>query len=547
DPQPLFGWSGTKTADKRVSCPQITPRFRTNAVIQESEDCLYINIFYPTLASGTSRNLPVLVYFHGGEFNYGGKDYYEPEYLLREKDIVLVTVNYRLGVLGFLSTNDTNIPGNFGIKDQKAALNFVFREIDKFNGDNKQITIFGHDAGAISVDIHRLIPEWNAAKFQNAISSGGTIFTPWAMQYEPYDNAVWFAGNLSCSTRTEKILYCLQQKPYSELISMQTKYDFKFRPVVDKFSYEPLLPDDPTRLYQTADFGRHRHLFGLTSKEGSLEYYARYNEYSQLLDNKQKIKRLLEPYFKPYTNKEAISTLIHYKYFDSTNTIPTQADNTLINLLGSYLYESPTDKALREIGKKNAKQSLYVFDYQGKNSFGTLLQPASNINRDTFGVTHMDDIFLIFKTGFSNLEENSAYATTSIVNCIYGFMTDTLDVCRQPYYSGEESNKVFNAINAVGITEQKYNSKEKNEYFKFWNELVFEIELITSTRPPYFDHVGYNSYKAATWSLFAFLIIVAIAIILVIVYIISKKRKEKTSLLFLKKRDKELEERYNFL
>lgn len=118
----------------------------------------------------------MVVYFHGGEFKYGGKDYYQPHYLLQH-DIILVVPNYRLGVLGelfhiithrnatpssssgFMSTDDDHSYGNYGIRDQIAALRWVQSEIFQFGGEPSQVTIFGHDAGAISVNLLMLTQE----------------------------------------------------------------------------------------------------------------------------------------------------------------------------------------------------------------------------------------------------------------------------------------------------------------------------------------------------------------------------------------------------
>ena len=106
------------------------------------------------------QTYPVVFYIHGGEFKYGGKDYFRPELMLKH-DVILVVPNYRLGVLGFLGTDDWHGPGNFGIKDQIAALRWVASEIQNFQGDRSAVTIMGHDAGAISA--HMLMFTQSAA------------------------------------------------------------------------------------------------------------------------------------------------------------------------------------------------------------------------------------------------------------------------------------------------------------------------------------------------------------------------------------------------
>ena len=101
--------------------------------------------------------LPVMVWIHGGAFHVGTGDYsvYGPNYLL-DKDIILVSINYRLGALGFLSTGDAVAPGNFGLKDQVVALKWVQKNIEFFGGNPNRVTIFGGSAGGSSVNFHAL-------------------------------------------------------------------------------------------------------------------------------------------------------------------------------------------------------------------------------------------------------------------------------------------------------------------------------------------------------------------------------------------------------
>lgn len=100
-----------------------------------------------------------MVYIHGGAFQVGNArpSYVGPEFIL-DKDVVLVTMQYRLGVLGFLSTGDVIAPGNFGLKDQVLALQWVQENIANFGGDPESVTLFGQSAGSVSVNFHVLSP-----------------------------------------------------------------------------------------------------------------------------------------------------------------------------------------------------------------------------------------------------------------------------------------------------------------------------------------------------------------------------------------------------
>ena len=120
-----------------------------------SEDCLYLNVFGRHLDPAAKR--PVLVYIHGGSFIHGGADTMTAEYML-EQDMVLVTLQYRLGPLGFLTTEDSTAPGNMGLHDQIAALRWVQKHIGQFGGDPELVTVVGMSAGGASVNYLQLSP-----------------------------------------------------------------------------------------------------------------------------------------------------------------------------------------------------------------------------------------------------------------------------------------------------------------------------------------------------------------------------------------------------
>lgn len=155
DPVPIEKWENVLNATlDGPSCPQPT----TDPI---SEDCLILNIYSTKLPKTSSDNpkRPVIVYFHsGGFYSVSSVSFWTgPQYFM-DQDIVLVTVNYRLGSLGFLSTGDKESPGNYGLKDQVEALKFVKNNIAAFGGDPNSVTIAGYSAGAFSVTLHLLSP-----------------------------------------------------------------------------------------------------------------------------------------------------------------------------------------------------------------------------------------------------------------------------------------------------------------------------------------------------------------------------------------------------
>ncbi|CAG2062859.1 unnamed protein product, partial [Timema podura] len=158
-PKPPSRWSGVRNATEDTSPCTQRSIFARQVEVSGSEDCLYLNVYTPQLPDGSNDDLPVMVWFHGGGWvsGAGTSKFYGPQFLL-DKDIVLVTVTYRLGPIGFLSTGDEAAPGNSGLKDQVAALRWVQDNIAVFGGNPNSVTIFGESAGGASVHYHILSP-----------------------------------------------------------------------------------------------------------------------------------------------------------------------------------------------------------------------------------------------------------------------------------------------------------------------------------------------------------------------------------------------------
>ncbi|XP_047531415.1 cholinesterase 2-like [Vanessa atalanta] len=147
-----------------------------------------------------------MVWIHGGGFlsGSGNDDMYGPEFIVN-KDVILVTINYRLGALGFLCLDTEEIPGNAGMKDQIAALRWVQNNIENFGGDPSNVTIFGESAGAACVSCH-LISPMSVGLFKRAIIQSGSITNSWAICQKARDRALILAKKLGCFTENDKEL-----------------------------------------------------------------------------------------------------------------------------------------------------------------------------------------------------------------------------------------------------------------------------------------------------------------------------------------------------
>ncbi|XP_049850083.1 cholinesterase 1-like [Schistocerca gregaria] len=193
-------WSGVRDALAVGSmCPQLD-----NNEASGDEDCLYLNVFGPETALQKEELKPVMVWIHGGCFTSGYGQGATPNYYV-DQDVILVSINYRLGLLGFLSTGDEVVPGNMGLKDQTEALRWVQRNIAAFGGDPQKVTIFGQSAGGASIHYHVVSP-LSTGLFKNAISMSGSSLNPWAFSRNATDRAIRFAQYLGYTGKTSSDL-----------------------------------------------------------------------------------------------------------------------------------------------------------------------------------------------------------------------------------------------------------------------------------------------------------------------------------------------------
>ncbi len=272
-PQPAADWSGVRKAtDFGARCMQ-APIY-SDMIFRDkgpSEDCLYLNVWTP--AANAEAKLPVMVWIYGGGFRAGASS--EPRQdgeHLAAKGVVVVSMNYRLGVFGFFSHPDlaketaTGSAGNYGLMDQAAALGWVQRNIEAFGGDPEKVTIFGESAGSFSVSALLASP-LTSGLFHRAVGESGAYFGATLAARSLKDTEatdVKFAESIGAST-----LAALRAKPAAELLQAATaQKGERFVPNVDG----AFLPEDVYSIYAE---GRQRHvplLAGWNADEGS--YHA---------------------------------------------------------------------------------------------------------------------------------------------------------------------------------------------------------------------------------------------------------------------------------
>ncbi|XP_063223074.1 esterase E4-like [Bacillus rossius redtenbacheri] len=272
-PKDPESWSGVRDATNfRSICHQVKGG---------SEDCLFVNVFTPKLP--TSRSdvslLPVMVYIHGGAFVTGSGNI-SPGQLINH-GLVVASINYRLNVFGFLSVNGTDAPGNAGLKDQSAALRWVQKNIEKFGGDPKSITIFGMSAGGASIHYNILSP-LSKGLFQRAISESGSALNPWAFIKNTEAHAYRLSAVLGKEAHNSlELLRNLRAASVNELASGITKVltaeenvRLISNPFVPSLEFprsgeQPFLPHEPAYIEQHGLFNQVPYITGVTKREGA--------------------------------------------------------------------------------------------------------------------------------------------------------------------------------------------------------------------------------------------------------------------------------------
>lgn len=252
-PQPAEPWKGTLHADHfSKNCMQklvheFLPWTKEFMLVNDvSEDCLYLNIWTP--AKSATEKLPVYVYIYGGAFTSGAGDVsiYDGEHLA-EKGLIVVNMNYRLGVFGFLAHPELTAEsphhssGNYAFLDQLAALQWVKENIAAFGGDPEHVTIGGQSAGAVSVGLQVVSP-LTKGLFRGAITESGTGISGWPIPSLAEGEKI---GADFAKSMGAKSIADLRAMPAEKLLDAQGR----FSPVVDGW----FLPDQVMKIYAAGD------------------------------------------------------------------------------------------------------------------------------------------------------------------------------------------------------------------------------------------------------------------------------------------------------
>lgn len=361
-----------------------------------SLDCLQLNIYVPKSASSQNR-VPVLVWIHGGGFSGGSSNHYGPKFLVRH-DIILVTINYRLGPYGFMCLGIPEVPGNQGLKDQVLALRWINDNIHSFGGDVNKITLMGESAGAMSIDLH--LHSAQDTLFRSAILQSGVTSLPGLVRHPRPELSLQLAEKLGFVT--EDVLQSLTFLATidSHLVIAAASYmDFgSFFPCVEeKFdNIERYIYDYPVNT-GVPNVASMPVLIGFNDKEGLGQYANQNSEYFQI--HGDLFANHLKNGFDFDDDKlNEMETLVRHFYLGDEK-ISEDVKLAIIDMVSDFCFNHPIQRTIAKYLENGANNIYhYVFSYNGgRNSM------SGTSNRTIEGASHGDELGYLFD--LSQLQE----------------------------------------------------------------------------------------------------------------------------------------------
>uniref|UniRef100_A0A673VEL8 Carboxylic ester hydrolase n=1 Tax=Suricata suricatta TaxID=37032 RepID=A0A673VEL8_SURSU len=394
-PEPPESWSGVKDVTshpavclQNVTISKVTVLKLLNMTLpftSMSEDCLYLNIYTPVHAREGS-NLPVLVWIHGGGLVMGMASMYDGSALAAFEDVVVVIIQYRLGVLGFFSTGDKHATGNWGYLDQVAALHWVQQNIAYFGGDPGRVTIFGESAGGTSVSSHVVSP-MSKGLFHGAIMESGVALLP-SLIANSSDVVSMMVANMSAcgQTDSEALVDCLRDKSEEEILAINEH--FRIIPgMVDGI----FLPRHPQELLASADFQPVPSIIGVNNDEYGWLIPSAINIFdTQKEMDRETVKAVLQKISSMLVlSPESVDLLMEEYIGDSADPHTLQVQ--FHEMMGDYMFVIP---ALQVANFQRVHAPVYFYEFQHRPSFFKDIKPP-HVRAD-----HGDEIVFVFGTAF---------------------------------------------------------------------------------------------------------------------------------------------------
>ncbi|KAM5262850.1 pyrethroid hydrolase Ces2e-like [Ctenodactylus gundi] len=372
-------WSGVRDGTSQpATCLQ-----NRGSATSMSEDCLHLNIYTPAHANKGS-NLPVMVWIHGGALVGGSASGTDGSVLAAVEDVVIVVIQYRVGVLGFFSTGDEHATGNWGYLDQVAALRWVQQNIAHFGGNPDRVTIFGQSAGGASVSTQVLSP-MSKGLFHGAIMESGVALVPDLISNSTEAVSMIVANLSACEhVDSEALVRCLRNKTEEEILAINQA--FKSIPAVVDGTF---LPRHPLDLLASADFQPIPSIIGVNNDEyGWVLPMVMGSPANQQEMNREIMRTILQNTATQMKLPAEFGDLFMEEYMGNTED-PETLRVQFHEMLGDFMFVMP---ALNVAKFQRSHGLVFSYEFQHPPSFRKNNRPAY-VKAD-----HGDEISFIFRT-----------------------------------------------------------------------------------------------------------------------------------------------------
>ncbi|XP_066996012.2 fatty acyl-CoA hydrolase precursor, medium chain [Anabrus simplex] len=353
--------------------------------IKFDEDCLFLNIFIPD-GTPPPDGWPVMVWFHPGDFVAGAASLWDGSVIAAKQKVIIVTVAYRLNIFGFLVISEDGLsPGNYGLLDQVAALDWIQKRISVFGGSPGNVCIYGYDAGGISVGLHILSP-LSAGKFTRAIAMSGNALVPGAITKlkTHEDNVLQLATKFDCDKNPRRnLLACLRRLDAISLAEEASDLG-SWGPVVDYDLYNAssasgaFLPKSVDDLLADGHIAKVDFMAGYTDMEDAFYYIDKSINWDKELTRDQfenLITEVIDEELEELNDNDTCPINQQHVYDAVIFYYSPQPSTTDVNVLREKLMDFRTEK---KYGSSVYKQATYIskvsttflyrFDYKPKKS-----------------------------------------------------------------------------------------------------------------------------------------------------------------------------------
>ncbi|XP_072390042.1 venom carboxylesterase-6-like [Diabrotica undecimpunctata] len=410
----------------------------------------------------------------------GSGQFANASFMMDIENVIFVSINYRLGPLGFLSTEDNEVPGNNGMKDQVMALRWIRDNIRSFGGNPQSITITGFSSGGSSVHLHYLSP-WSKDLFKRGISNSGSAISPWFIKEKPLIFAQKLAADVGCPTSpTLALKACLKEKPAKLLIEQIENFMeyvhlpiSPFSVVIDTWANNPFLPEHPYSLLANSKVLDLPWIVSVNRDEGLFPSgYFCTNQEAVNRDFFEKAHLLLDyNYTLPEKDRNIFAKKIKDFYFEQETNISEENFDKLTQMFGDRLFKSGIEIAAKLQAKANTESVyVYFFNYdQSTNKLADFFCPQKKIS----GIAHCQDT--VFAYGcfiFHELNESDKYMKKIFNNFMNSFISKGKPFVAENLEWLPTKGRILSFLNITNFDNIKMDTAASLYPTDVWSELI---------------------------------------------------------------------------